>query len=88
MSAVADTERADELLQRALQLSPTSRDRIAIGILDSLLGPTDDAQTTQSTWRDELDRRMDEIEAGTVELLDADEALDAIEKRYREKHSR
>jgi putative addiction module component (TIGR02574 family) len=88
MSAVAETERADELLQRAMQLSPTSRDRIAIGILDSLLGPTDDGETLRTAWRDELDRRIGDIEAGTIELLDADAALDALEKRYREKHGR
>lgn len=88
MSTVAEVERADELLQRALQLSPTSRDRIAMGILDSLLGPTDDIDTLQTAWSGELDRRIGEIEAGTVKLLDADATLDALEKRYREKHGR
>ncbi len=88
MSAMAEAEPVDELLRRALQLSPSARDRIAMGILDSLLGPTDDEKTLRAAWSEELDRRMADIEAGTVELLDADTALDALEKRYREKHGR
>lgn len=88
MSATAEAEPVDELLKRALQLSPTARDRIAMGILDSLLGPTDDAESARTAWQTELDRRIEEIESGNVELLDADEALDALEKKYREKHGR
>lgn len=88
MSATAEAEPVDELLRRALLLSPTARDRIAMGILDSLLGPTDTTETIRADWQTELDRRIAEIESGSVELLDADEALDALEKRYREKHRR
>ena len=88
MTALAETERADELLERAIQLSPGARDRIAMGLLDSLLGPTDDVGTIRTEWQTELDRRIDDIESGNVELLDADEALEALEKKYREKHGR
>jgi len=56
------TETARELLERALQLSPDERLRLARGLLDSVEG--DDLGDFSQEWLDELAQRVDGVLAG------------------------
>jgi putative addiction module component (TIGR02574 family) len=60
---------AARVLEEALALSADERTRIAQKLIHSLEAADADAVTA---WRDEVRRRVDEIEAGTAELEDWD----------------
>jgi putative addiction module component (TIGR02574 family) len=70
MSKVAPSVLAD-----ALRLEPDARAELAAELLASLDGPADaDAETA---WTEEIDRRIEAIEAGTVRL----EPWDQVKRR-------
>jgi hypothetical protein len=75
------------LLGQALRLSDEERGKLAARLLQSL-DPDDDDELSPEQWDDvwsaELDQRVREVRAGTVELIDGDEMLaelDAIASR-------
>jgi putative addiction module component (TIGR02574 family) len=55
------------VLAEALALEPDDKARIARELIQSLEKAEPDAE---ALWRDEIRRRIDEIEAGTAELED------------------
>lgn len=59
---------AQSLRDAVLQLPEEDRAWLAAEILASLDGPPD--EEVDAAWSEEIDRRVDEIESGTVELLD------------------
>ena len=73
MSKVAQSVLAD-----ALRLEPDARAELAAELLASLDGPADaDAETA---WADEIDRRIEAIEAGSIRLEPWDMVKRRIEK--------
>ena len=62
----------------ALELSADERAALAHDLLASLDGPAD-ADAAQA-WEVEITRRLDELERGQVQTVDADEALRRIDK--------
>lgn len=77
----------DALLDQALLLPADERGKLAARLLQSL-DPDDDGDLSPEQWNEawstELDQRVREIRAGTVELIDGDEMLsklDAIARR-------
>ena len=73
MSKVAQSVLAD-----ALRLEPNARAELAAELLASLDGPADaDAETA---WADEIDRRIEAIEAGSIRLQPWDMVKRRIEK--------
>lgn len=69
---------ADELYAEALALSDEERVRLLLMLEDSC----DDFELTPE-YRAELERRIGEIQAGTAELVDADEAIRELRTRFK-----
>lgn len=70
---------SDDLLPAALALSPKERAKLAREILLSLHDATD--SDVDAAWVDEIDRRAQEVENGTAELVDWDTARPRIAQR-------
>jgi putative addiction module component (TIGR02574 family) len=68
-----------ELFREALQMTSRERANLAHELLRSL-----DAETKEpgydAAWTDELNRRLDQVESGTCELVDADQAMKEARK--------
>lgn len=65
----------DQLLVQALELDEYERGELACRLIDSLDEPFDDAAEVEAAWNVELERRLKEVEDGTVELIPADVAM-------------
>ena len=66
------------VLADALRLEPEARAELAAELLASLDGPADaDAETA---WSDEIDRRIEAIDAGHIQLEPWDAVKHRIEK--------
>jgi putative addiction module component (TIGR02574 family) len=66
------------VLELAIALSTAERAALAHDLLASLDGPAD-ADAAQA-WEAEITRRLDELERGQGQTVDADEALRRIDK--------
>jgi putative addiction module component (TIGR02574 family) len=66
------------VLELAIALSTAERAALAHDLLASLDGPAD-ADAAQA-WEAEIARRLDELERGQGQTVDADEALRRIDK--------
>jgi hypothetical protein len=66
-------ERERDLEAKALDLPTKARARLAERLLASLEGERD--ADAEALWLEESERRLDEIEAGTVETIPASEAI-------------
>lgn len=78
------TQAADQVLQSALALSPEERRDVLEELLRSLDGP--EAELDQS-WMDEIQRRIDEIESGAVQMIPAEEVFSRMDERARGRKS-
>ena len=65
----------EDLLRDLLQLPPEDRVRIARAILSSLHGDSSDGEA----WEKEVQRRENEIDAGAVDMIPADEVFDELD---------
>jgi putative addiction module component (TIGR02574 family) len=65
------TTLVEELSARARTLPSHDRARLAEELLDSLQGDTD--SEADAAWDREIERRVTEIEAGTVKLISAED---------------
>lgn len=63
----------DELRPRALALAAEDRAELAHELLVSLDGPPEHG--VAAAWDVELRRRLDEVESGSVTLIEADEVM-------------
>jgi putative addiction module component (TIGR02574 family) len=75
-----------ELLQRALQLPADDRLALATEILDSVEGPEDPKWA--AAWATELDRRVRELDAGTVKAIPWEQVRSETLERLRSKGNR
>jgi putative addiction module component (TIGR02574 family) len=66
-------------LEIALQLSPTERAALAHDLLASLDGAAD--VDAPDAWESEISRRLDDLQSGKSQTVDADEALRRIDAR-------
>lgn len=64
---------ADKIISAALELPKEVRAVMAERLIESL--EFDEPLELSAEWREELARRCKEIDAGTVELLDADKVF-------------
>ena len=71
---------SDEILPAALALPAKERAKLAREILQSLQTPDPGAD---AAWIDEIDRRAQEIEDGTAQLVDWESARDQIANRLK-----
>ena len=72
-----------ELLQRALQLPADDRLALATEILESVEGPEDPKWA--AAWATELDRRVRELDAGTVKAIPWEQVKSEMFERLRSK---
>lgn len=68
-----------ELLEHALKLPPSDRLALATELLDSVEGPDDPEWA--AAWAAELDRRVKELDAGTVKSIPWDQVKSETLKR-------
>jgi putative addiction module component (TIGR02574 family) len=67
---------ADDLLESALELPREERARIAAELLASLAGTPDEG--VEAAWDAELERRIEQVDQGEVQLLDWNDVKDRI----------
>ncbi len=72
------TKGAQAVLADALRLDSSARAELAAEILASLDGPAD--PDAEGAWNDEIDRRIEAIEAGTIRLEPWEQVKRRIEK--------
>ena len=65
------TQEADELLKKALTLTPSDRATLAGSLIDSL--DEADEVSAQSAWHDEIARRIEELDSGKAKTISWDE---------------
>ncbi len=66
----------EELLRQALQLEPKARAELAALIIESV--PTESPQEVDAAWEAEIRRRMQELEAGSVETIPWEEVREKL----------
>jgi putative addiction module component (TIGR02574 family) len=72
-----------ELAQQAMALPVAARLALAAQLLDSVEGPED--PDWEAAWAVELDRRVKEYEAGTVQAIPAADVLERMRARYQKR---
>lgn len=75
-------ERARRLLEQALSLPIDERAALVRELEASLHGPADDPEFVEAAWRDEIGRRIREIDEGTAELFDGATVLRELRAKY------
>ena len=75
------TSIVDELTLRARELPAEDRVRLAEGVLATLHEGTD--PDVDAAWDAEIKRRLDEVEAGTVKLVPAEEVIAELRRLVR-----
>ena len=73
------TTELEALRNAAMALSESERAKLASDLVASLDGPNEDE--VAQAWDIEVCRRINEIEAGTAQLLDVDEVLARVRAR-------
>jgi putative addiction module component (TIGR02574 family) len=68
-----------DLKKKAAQLSDSERAELALSLIESLDGPGD--PDVEEAWRDEIERRMTEIDRGEVKLIPGDEVFSRLRRR-------
>jgi putative addiction module component (TIGR02574 family) len=75
--ALADPEFTDELASVAMQIPADERAELADRLIASLTG----GHRYDPAWESEMNRRIDEIEAGTAKTLSEDEFFEELRNR-------
>jgi putative addiction module component (TIGR02574 family) len=70
----------DDLKRDAAQLSETERAALALSLIESLEAWGDDSDAEEA-WRLEIERRVDEVERGEIELIPGDDVLAELRQR-------
>ena len=68
-----------ELKKKAAQLSDQERAELALSLIESLDGPAD--PDVEAAWRQEIARRIEEIDRGQVQLIPGDEVFARLRRR-------
>ena len=71
---------AKKILEEAMHLEPSTRATIAETLLESL-DFEEDFEISQA-WRDEIQRRCEQIDRGEVELIDSDTVMAELRKKH------
>ena len=71
---------AKNILEEAMHLEPSTRALIAETLLESL-DFEEDFDISQA-WRDETQRRCEQIDRGEVELIDSDTVMAELRKKH------
>jgi len=74
------TLEVENVAKKALNLSPSARAYLAKILLESI--DYEEDFTISKEWIDEIHRRCKELDDGEVELIDGEEALGRLRKKY------
>lgn len=74
------TDKSQAIVEQALKLSPTERAEVAEKLIVSL----DEAPDTdvEQAWHEEIQKRLQQIERGEVELIDSDTVIAELRKKH------
>jgi putative addiction module component (TIGR02574 family) len=72
-----------EIEAQAMELSRADRAYLLSRLLASLDKTGGDPEAVKQAWSDEVQRRIDEIDSGTVAMRDGDNVFAALLGRYR-----
>lgn len=77
----------EELLEKALQLPSAEQEKIARALYENLADEEAEDEDeypaeVEAAWAEEIQRRVEEIRNGTVELIPADEVMAELRERY------
>ena len=78
---IMDTAQLESITSAAMTLSERERAKLAHDLVASLDGPAD--ISVAEAWDTEICRRINDIEAGKTELLDAEETITRARARIR-----
>ena len=73
------TERASELMQKALSLSEEERADLACSLIDSLDATVDEG--AQSAWEQEIARRVADLDSGRAKTVSWEEVRERISSK-------
>jgi putative addiction module component (TIGR02574 family) len=71
---------AKNILEEAMHLEPSTRAMIAETLLESL--NFEENFEISEAWRDEIQRRCEQIDRGEVELIDSDTVMAELRKKH------
>ena len=73
------TDKTQAIVEQALKLSPTERADVA----EQLLASLDEVPDTdvEQAWQEEIQRRLQQVERGEVELMDSDTVMAELRKK-------
>ena len=71
---------AKKVLEEAMQLEPGTRAMIAETLLESL--DFEENFEVSQAWREEIQRRCEQIDRGEVELIDSDTVMAELRKKH------
>ena len=71
---------AKNILEEAMHLEPSTRAFIAETLLESL--DFEEDFELSPAWRDEIQRRCEQIDRGEVELIDSDTVMAELRKQH------
>ena len=74
------TQKSQVVLEEALKLSPNERAEVAEQLIASL-DEAPDAGVEQA-WQEEVQRRLQQVERGEVELIDSDTVMAELRKNH------
>jgi len=75
------TEEADELLKKALTLSPEDRATLAGSLLESLEEAEEEG--VEEAWNEEIARRVEELDSGKVKTIPWEEVRRKVTAKLR-----
>lgn len=70
-----EAEEVRDLRERVMKLPPDAREKLALDVLRSVEQPPEDAEAARQAFREELQRRMDAVEAGTMKTYSVEETM-------------
>jgi len=73
------SDRLSELKSKAARLSDAERAELALVLIESLDGPAD--PDVEEAWRQEIERRLDQIDRGEVQLIPGDDVFARLRRR-------
>ena len=73
----------EELSAKARALSPEDRARLAEDLLASLEQSPESSSAAEAAWEHEIQRRVEEVKAGTAKLVPAEEVYAETRRLYR-----
>lgn len=74
----------EQLERQLLELPADERARIARRLIESLDDPTDevDEEAVETAWKVEIERRIEQMDRGEVEMIPAEEVFARIRERF------